>query len=119
MSREPRAARGRLPGMLLLLLAASCLLPAMSSAAEIVFLEDGRTIQADKTEIIGDRVRIEKPAETIELPRSAVLSIHRITPPTASPNVSPPAEVYRDLTPQMTDKVRGEIKQGSDRSGGR
>ena len=86
---------------------------------EIVFLEDGRTIQADKTEIIGDRVRIEKPAETIELPRSAVLSIHRVTPPTASPNVSPPAEVYRDLTPQMTDKVRGEIKQGSDRSGGR
>ena len=99
--------------------AASCLLPAVSSAAEIVFLEDGRTIQADKTEIIGDRVRIEKPAETIELPRSAVLSIHRVTPPTASPNVPPPAEVYRDLPQQMTDKVRREIKQGSDRSGGR
>ncbi|HEX9900043.1 MAG TPA: hypothetical protein VGC81_12530 [Candidatus Methylomirabilis sp.] len=103
----------------LLLLAASCLLPAVSSAGEIVFLEDGRTIQAEKTEIIGDRVRIEKPAETIELPRSAVLSIHRVTPPTASPNVPPPAEVYGDLTQQMTDKVRREIKEGLGGSGAR
>jgi len=84
-----------------------------------VFLEDGRTIQAEKTEIIGDRVRIEKPAETIELPRSAVLSIHRVTPPSSSPSAPPPAEVYRDLTQQMTEKVRREIKEGSDRSGGR
>lgn len=84
-----------------------------------MFLEDGRTIQAEKTEIIGDRVRIEKPAETIELPRSAVLSIHRVTPPTASPNVPPPAEMYGDLTQQMTDKVRREIKEGAGRSGGR
>lgn len=99
-----------------LLLAAFCLLPAVSVAGEIVFLEDGRTIRAEKTEIIGDRVRIEKPAETIELPRSAVLTIHRQPSPAASPNVPPPAEVYRDLTPQMTDKVRREIK---DRSGGR
>jgi hypothetical protein len=83
------------------------------SAGEIVFLEDGRTIQAEKTEIIGDRVRIEKPAETIELPRSAVLSIHRLTPPTASPNDPPPAEVYRDLTQQMTEKVRREIQEHS------
>lgn len=103
----------------LLLLAASCLLPAVSSAGEIVFLEDGRTIQAEKTEIIGDRVRIENPAETIELPRSAVLSIHRVTPPTASPNVPPPAEVYGDLTQQMTDKVRREIKEGLGGSGAR
>ncbi len=79
-------------------------------AGEIVFLQDGRTIQAEKTEIVGDRVRIEKPAETIELPRSDVLSIHKITPPTASPSVPPPAEVYRDLTQQMTDKVRREIQ---------
>jgi len=104
---------------LLILLAASCLLPAVSSAGEIVFLEDGRTIQAEKTEIIGDRVRIEKPAETIELPRSAVLSIHQVTPPGASPNVPRPAEVYRDLTQQMTDKVGREIKGRSGGSGGR
>jgi hypothetical protein len=109
----------RLMRLFLLLLAASCLLPVVSSAGEIVFLEDGRTIQAEKTEIIGDRVRIEKPAETIALPRSAVLSIHRVTSPTASPNVPPPAEVYRDLTQQMTEKVRREIKEGSDRPGGR
>ena len=120
MSRESRAVRGRGPSLLLfLLLAASCLLPTAISAGEIVFLEDGRTIQAEKTEIIGDRVRIEKPAETIELPRSAVLSIHRVTSPTASPNVPTPAEVYRDLTQQMTEKVRREIKEGSDRPGGR
>ena len=103
----------RMIRLLLLLLAASCLLPAVISAGEIVFLEDGRTIQAEKTEIIGDRVRIEKPAETIELPRSAVLSIHRLTPPTASPNDPPPAEVYRDLTQQMTEKVRREIQEHS------
>ena len=109
----------RMMRFFLLLLAASCLLPAVSSAGEIVFLEDGRTIQAEKTEIIGDRVRIEKPAETIELPRSAVLSIHRVTPPTASPNVPPPAEVYGDLTQQMTDKVRREIKEGLGGSGAR
>ncbi len=113
MSREPRAAGGWLTGMLLFLLAASCLLPAASSAGEIVFLEDGRTIQAEKTEIIGDRIRIEREAETIELPRSAVLSIHRVSPPTTSPNVPPPAEVYPDLTQQMTDKVRREIKERS------
>jgi hypothetical protein len=113
MSREPRTL------IFLLLLAAGCMLPAVSSAGEIVFLEDGRTIQADKTEIIGDRVRIEKPAETIEIPRSAVLSIHRVTPPTASPNVPPPAEVYRDLPQQMTDKVRREIQDGPGRPGGR
>jgi|GEM_PF-2073393 len=115
----------------LLLLAASCLpresaaplsrgrLPAFVLAAEIVFLEDGRTIQAEKTEMIGDRVRIQKLAETIEVPRSAVRSIHRVTSPTASPNVPPPAEVYRDLAQQMTDKIRREIKEGSDRSRGR
>jgi hypothetical protein len=104
---------------LLVLLAASCLLPATSSAGEIVFLEDGRTIQAEKTEIVGDRVRIEKPARTIELPRSAVRSIHRVMPPTASPNVPPPAEVYRDLTQRMTDKVRREIRERSGAPGGK
>ncbi len=80
-------------------------------AEEVIFLQDGRTIRAERTEIVGDRVRIEKPAETIELPRSDVLSIHKITPPTASPSAPPPAEVYRDLTQQMTDKVRREIQE--------
>ncbi len=81
--------------------------PAQSAmAAETVFLQDGRTIQADKVEIVGDRVRIEKPAETIEIPRSEVLSIHS----SAGPSASPPGEVYRGMTEQMNDKVRREIE---------
>jgi hypothetical protein len=77
-----------------------------SFAAETLFLQDGRTIQADKVEIVGDRVRIEKPAETIEIPRSEVLSIHS----SAGPSASPPGEVYRGMTEQMNDKVRREIE---------
>jgi len=85
-------------------------------AAETIFLQDGRTIQADKVEIVGDTVRIEKPAETIEIPRSEVLSIH----PSAAPTVSPgPADVYRDTTRQMNDKVRREIESRPGGSGGR
>ena len=90
--------------------------PAQSAmAAETVFLQDGRTIQADKVEIIGDRVRIEKPAETIDLPRSEVLSIHRSAPPSASP----PGDVYRGMTEQMNDKVRREIEGRPGASGAR
>ena len=129
MSREPSAGscegtgaggRGRTrsccPGsswvlLFLLLLSAFCLLPTVTAAEEIIFLLDGRTIQAEKTEIIGDRVRIEKASETIELPRASVLSIHRLSPPTASPAIPPPAEVYQDMTQQMTDKVRREIQE--------
>jgi len=85
--------------------------PAGVSAEEIIFLQDGRTIRAEKTEIIGDRIRIQKPAETIELPRSDVLSIHPVTPPKGSPGTPPPADVYRDMTEQMTDKVRREIPE--------
>jgi len=78
-----------------------------AGATETIFLQDGRTIQADKVEIIGDIVRIEKPAETIDIPRSDVLSIHPSTPPNVSPG---PADVYRDTTRQMNDKVRREIE---------
>jgi hypothetical protein len=77
-------------------------------AAETVFLQDGRTIQADKVEIIGDTVRIQKPAETIDIPRSEVLTIHPSAPPKVSPG---PADVYRDTTRQMNDKLRKEIEK--------
>jgi hypothetical protein len=110
--RESRAEAGRHPLLsigLLVLVTASGLWATAASAEEIIFLQDGRTIRAGKTEIIGDRIRIEKPAETIEIPRSDVLSIHPVTPPRTSPGMPPPADVYRDVTPQMTDKVRGEI----------
>ena len=112
MSRESRAASFHGPAVCLALVfsvAGSALWAAPAAAEEIIFLQDGRTIRADKTEVIGDRIRIEKPAETIEIPRSDVLSIHPVTPPQASPGTPPPADVYRDVTPQMTDKVRGEI----------
>lgn len=112
MHRETRVEKGR-RAMLrtgLCFLGFVCLLPSTIASAEevIIFLQDGRTIQAEKTEIIDDRIRIEKPAGKIEIPRSDVLSIHLVAPPKASPSIPPPADVYRDLTPQMTHKVRRE-----------
>jgi hypothetical protein len=99
------------------LLALSVLAGAGSgAAAETVFLQDGRTIEADKVEIVGDTVRIQKPAETIELNRSEVLSIHSSSAPTVSPG---PADVYRDVTRQMNDRVRQEIERQPGKSGGR
>jgi len=82
-----------------------------AQAAEIVILDDGRTIQAEKTEIIGDRLRIEKSAGIIEVPRSSVLSIHPAAPPGLSPAPSAPATVYGDMTQQMNGTVRQEIQQ--------
>lgn len=89
--------------------------PEGVAAGETIFLKDGRTIQADKIEIVGDTLRIEKPTETIDIPRSEVLSIHPSMPPQVSPG---PADVYRDATRQMSDKVRREIESGP-RAGGR
>lgn len=111
----PRAETGRGPllpiGLLLLLTVSGPLATTPSAEKIVIFLQDGRTIQAEKTEIVGDRIRIEKPTETIEIPRSDVLSIHPVDPPKASPRTPAPADVYRDLTPQMTDKVRREIPE--------
>jgi hypothetical protein len=83
-----------------------------AQAAETVILKDGRTIQAEKTEIIGDQLRIEKPTEIVEVPRSSVLSIHPAAPPGLSPAPSSPATVYGNLTQQMNDQVRQEIQRG-------
>jgi hypothetical protein len=116
MTREGKERPGcglRWPLGLLLLTPVSWVLPTASAAAVILFLQNGRTIQAERAErmeILGDRIRIEKPTKTIELPRSAVLSIHPASPPTPSPTGPPPAEGYRGLTQQMTDKVRREIQ---------
>jgi hypothetical protein len=93
----------------LLLLFAAGQQAGSASATEFVFLQDGRVIQADKVEIQGDTVRITKPAETIDVPRSAVSSIHSSAPPNPSVGPSAPGEVYRDMTQQMNDKVRREI----------
>lgn len=94
-----------------LVAAALWLLSTPAIAEEIIFLQDGRTIQADKTEVIGDRLRIQKPTEIIDIPRTDVLSIHEVSPPTASPGATPPAEVYRDMTQQMNEKVRLDTQQ--------
>ena len=93
-----------------LLLLVAGLLAGSASATEYIFLQDGRVIQADKAEIIGDQLRITKPTETIDVPRSAVSSIHSSTPPNPSAGPSAPAEVYRDMTQQMNDKLRREIE---------
>mgnify|MGYP001103308397 CR=1 FL=1 len=90
--------------------------PEGAGAGETIFLKDGRTIQADKVEIVGDTLRIEKPTETIDIPRSEVLSIHPSTPPQVSPG---PADVYRDTTRQMSDKIRREIEHRPRAGGGR
>jgi hypothetical protein len=79
----------------------------------VISLQDGRTIQAQKSMIISDKSRIEKPAGMIEIPRSDVLSIQLETPPRVSPSTLTPADVCRDMTPQMTDKVRREIPEAA------
>jgi hypothetical protein len=94
---------------LLLLAPVSGVLPAAREAAVSRFLQDGRTIQAEGTEILGDRIRLETPTKTIGLPASAVLPIHPVSPPTPSPTGLPPADVYQGLTQQRTDKVRREV----------
>jgi hypothetical protein len=96
--------------LVLLAILLGSLLSASAAKAETVFLQDGRTIQADKVEIRGDSVHIEKPAETIDLPKSEVLSIHPTTVPSGTPGQPSPADTYRDMTNQMTDKVRRDIE---------
>ena len=79
-----------------------------AALAETVFLKSGRTIQAESVEIIGDRVRIATPVGRIDLHRTEVLTIHTSSPPSVSAG---PADVYRDTTQQMNEKVRREIQQ--------
>lgn len=83
---------------------------AVPAAADRIFLQDGRTIQADKVDVVGDRVRIEGSGGTVELPRSEVLSIHPVTPPSGTPGLPSPADTYRDLPTQMNDRLRREIQ---------
>jgi hypothetical protein len=95
------------------LLAAGILWPlaVKAPAEETIFLQDGRTITADKTEVIGDHVRITKPTEIIDIPRSAILTTHEVSPPTAPGSATPPGEVYHDITQQMNEKARQDTQQ--------
>lgn len=88
----------------------------LPAAADQIFLQDGRTIKADKAEVIGDRVRIEGAGGTIDLPKSEVLSIHPVTSPSGTPGLPSPADTYRGITDQMTDKVRREIQDSQGKS---
>jgi hypothetical protein len=103
--------RRRIPTALLfipIVLAAGSGLAA-PAAADVIFLQDGRTLQVDSVEVRGDRVRVQRPGETIDLPRSQVLSIH--TPRSAPPPPGPPA-AYPNFVQQMSDRVRAEINAG-------
>jgi hypothetical protein len=85
--------------------------PDVASAGEFIFLNNGRVLQANKLEIVGDTVRFETPAgETVSLPRERVLSIHPQSPPTGLP--SAPGRVYGNMTQQMNEQVRQQIQHG-------
>jgi hypothetical protein len=86
------------------------LMTPVPALADQVFLQDGRILQVDKAEVIGDQVRIERSGNSIDLPRSEVLSIHPAVPPSGTPGLPSPADTYRDLTIQMNDRLRREIQ---------
>ncbi len=95
----------------LLLTGVLWILAGSAFAEQIIFLQDGHTLQADKVEVVGDQVRITRPSgKIVDLPKSDVLSIHDVSPPVAVPN-TPPAAVHPDLTQQMNNEVRQQIQQ--------
>ncbi len=103
---------GRILTGLLIVLAAGGLFTGRAALADTIFLEDGRTLQADRVQVLGDRVRIEREGqETIDLPKSRVLSVH---PPRPSPpRVPPPPAIYPNFVQEMTNEVRGQLNAGT------
>ncbi len=95
----------------LLLTGGAWLLPDQARAEQIIFLQDGHTVQADNVEVVGDQLRITRPSgKIVYLPRSDVFSIHDVTPPRPAPS-TPSGAPPSDLTQQMTNEVRGQIQQ--------
>ncbi|MFB3818750.1 MAG: hypothetical protein ACE147_13895 [Candidatus Methylomirabilales bacterium] len=89
---------------------------APPAAADVLYLQDGRTVQVERVEVQGDLVRVvTRAGERLDLPRREVLSIHVLSP-TPAPSRTPPAAAYPDFVQQMTDRVRNEI--GSNTSAG-
>ncbi len=84
--------------------------PAAGAAGETIFLEDGKTIQVDKVEELGDRYRVERHGATFDIPKEKVMTIHPTTPPSGTPSPTPPADVYKGITQEMNEKVRREIQ---------
>ena len=88
---------------------------SVGNGEQTIFLQNGRTIQAQGSTVIGNQIRVETPTGTADLPSSEVLSIHGVNPPSAS-SAPAPGDVYRDLTPQMTDRVREQNQAQSNSS---
>ncbi len=89
----------------------------VARAEQYIFLNDGRVIQAERSEIVGDQLRFETPTgAVVEIPRRDVTSIHDRPLPGGAPPPSaqstPPASVYGNMTQQMNEQVRKEIQQG-------
>ena len=80
------------------------------AAGEIIILQDGRTIQADTVEDLGDRYRVGRPGAIFDIPKERVMTIHPTTPPSGTPAPSSPADVYKDMTREMNEKVRRDIQ---------
>jgi len=78
--------------------------------AEIVFLEDGRIIQADRVEVQGDRVQVESQGMSLSVPAREVITIHPTPPPGGTPPHAAPADTYRDLPQQMNERIRQELQ---------
>ncbi len=112
------AATGRLRRAARALLVLLCCWPVPSAVAtEIIFLHSGETVQAEGTQIIGDRVRVTLPAgNTVEIPGSDILSVHPYPSQQPSTGSSNPAETYQGITQQMTDKVRRELMEQSQKT---
>ena len=89
---------------------------SVGDGPQTIFLQDGRMIRAQGSEVTGDQIRVETPVGRIDLPSSEVLSIHGMDSPSGSSGNPPPADVYRGLTQQMTDRVRGQIQTQSNPS---
>ncbi len=91
-------------------------LPSVAWAEQYIFLNDGRVIQVQRSEIVGDRLRLETPTgSVVDIPRADVMSIHdRPLPggaPPPAPQSAPPASVYGNMTQQMNEEVRQQIEQ--------
>ena len=80
------------------------------AAGETIILQDGQTIQADTVEDLGDRYRVGRPGASFDLPKERVMTIHPTTPPGGTPAPSSPADVYKDMTREMNEKVRRDIQ---------
>ena len=96
-----------------------CPIPS-AAAGEIIFLQNGQTVQAEGAQVIDDHVRITLPTgNTVDVPRSEILSVHPYPssqPPSGIANN--PAKTYAGETQKMANEVRRQIQRSSGKPGG-